>query len=73
MARINAIQSSVMPALRLRGSLNAVTPFEIASTPVRAVVPFAKACSSRNRRQALHLADVLDGGGSTTRPSVPVK
>ena len=38
------IQSSVIPALRLRGSLNAGMPFEIASTPVRAVVPLEKAC-----------------------------
>jgi hypothetical protein len=35
-ARIDAIQMSVMPALRLRGSLNAVIPFESASTPVSA-------------------------------------
>src|SRR6185503_854424 len=37
-ARIDAIQMRVMPALRLRGSLNAVIPFENASTPVSAVV-----------------------------------
>ena len=43
-----AIQSRVMPALRLRGSLNAVMPLEIASTPVRAVVPLENACRSRN-------------------------
>ena len=33
---MNAIQINVMPALRLRGSLNAVVPFDIASTPVKA-------------------------------------
>ncbi len=37
-----------MPALRLRGSLKAGMPFEIASTPVSAVVPLENACSSRN-------------------------
>ena len=41
------IQISVMPALRLRGSLKAVMPFEIASTPVSAVVPLANACRIR--------------------------
>jgi hypothetical protein len=33
----------VMPAFLLRGSLNAVMPLEMASTPVRAVVPLEKA------------------------------
>ena len=41
--RIPDIQSSVIPALRLRGSLNAGMPFEIASTPVSAVVPLENA------------------------------
>ena len=57
-ARMPAIQSSVIPALRLRGSLKAGMPFEIASTPVRAVVPLEKACSSRNRVIALHGVDL---------------
>ena len=46
------IHSRVMPALRLRGSLKAGMPFEIASTPVSAVVPLEKAWSSRNRPNA---------------------
>ena len=41
--RMMDIQISVIPALRLRGSLKAVIPFEMASTPVNAVVPFANA------------------------------
>jgi hypothetical protein len=44
------IQMSVMPAFLLRGSLNAGIPFEMASTPVSAVVPLAKACSRRSAR-----------------------
>ena len=68
-----AIQSSVMPALRLRGSLKAVMPFEIASTPVRAVVPLEKACRSRNTVTACVSPMWSIGGGSATRPSVPVQ
>ena len=66
------IQISVMPALRLRGSLKAVMPFEIASTPVSAVVPLEKACSSRKRPSA-RVGSISSGGGSATGCSVPVK
>ena len=68
------IQIKVMPALRLRGSLKAVMPFEMASTPVRAVVPLAKACKKQeggDRRE--RLGNLQFGGGSTTVPSVPVR
>ena len=40
---MTAIQTSVAPAFLLRGSLKAVIPLDIASTPVTAVVPLANA------------------------------
>ena len=64
------IQSSVIPALRLRGSLNAGMPFEIASTPVRAVVPLEKACSTRKSPIA-RVGSTSSGGGSGRAWSVP--
>ena len=63
---------SVMPALWLRGSLKAGMPLEIASTPVRAVVPFAKAWSSRKRVAAPSCRCTSNDGGSITWPSDPV-
>ncbi len=67
------IQIRVMPALRLRGSLKAVMPFEMASTPVSAVVPFANACRSKKGRNRPQLSQQYGAsGGSTTVPSVPV-
>jgi hypothetical protein len=42
--RIAPIATSVRRALRASGGRNAGTPLEIASTPVRAVQPAAKAC-----------------------------
>jgi hypothetical protein len=42
--RIAAITMRVIPAFRLRGSLKAVIPLDIASIPVRAAVPLEKAC-----------------------------
>ena len=39
----------VAAALRLRGSLNAVMPLLMASTPVSAVQPLEKACRIKNR------------------------
>ena len=71
--RINAIQIRVIPALRLRGSLKAVIPLEIASTPVSAAVPLEKAC---NRRNAV-IPDIASpkcstSGGSITSGSEPV-
>ena len=66
------IHSSVMPALRLRGSLKAGMPFEIASTPVSAVVPLENACSSRNSVTPPTCAASCSGGGSTTAPSEPM-
>ncbi len=47
------IQISVTPALWLRGFLNAVMPLEMASTPVRAVVPLEKAWRRRKRDTAV--------------------
>ncbi len=51
------IQIRVMPAFLLRGSLKAVMPFEMASTPVRAVVPLEKACSSKKGGHGLGRVD----------------
>ncbi len=65
------IHSSVMPALRLRGSLKAVMPLEMASTPVSAVVPLEKACSSRNSVTAWPSPWAKSGGGLLTWPSWP--
>jgi hypothetical protein len=59
--RIAAIQRSVIPALWLRGSLKAVIPLEMASMPVRAVVPFEKAWSRRNKVTAWRGAAVSRG------------
>ena len=56
-----AIHIRVMPALRLRGSLKAGMPFEIASTPVTAVVPLEKAWSSRNSPNA-RVVSISSGG-----------
>src|SRR3970040_1951168 len=67
------IQIRVIPALRLRGSRNAGIPFEIASTPVRAVVPWAKACRSRKGATTVNVPPTCISGGATTVPSVPVK
>ena len=63
----------VMPALRLRGSLKAVMPLEMASTPVSALVPLAKACRSRNSVTPRIVPTTSTGGGETTRPRVPTK
>ena len=56
--RIPDIHRSVIPALRLRGSLNAGMPFEIASTPVSAVVPLENAWRIRKRLIARDRLDV---------------
>ncbi len=66
------IQMRVMPALWLRGSLNAGMPLEMASTPVRAVVPLAKAWRSRKSVTAC-CGRTSRAGGSVTWPSVPVR
>ncbi len=50
--RMPDIHIRVTPAFRLRGSLKAGMPFEMASTPVTAVVPLENACSSRNSPNA---------------------
>jgi hypothetical protein len=42
--RIAAMTIKVIPAFRLRGSLKAVIPLDIASIPVKAAVPLEKAC-----------------------------
>ncbi len=43
------MMTSVVRAFFHAGSLNAGTPLEIASTPVTAAPPEAKACSTTNR------------------------
>ena len=70
--RMPAIHRSVIPALRLRGSLKAGMPFEIASTPVTAVVPLEKAWSSRNSPKA-RVVSISSGGASASGCSVPVQ
>ena len=81
--RMTDIQISVMPALRLRGSLKAGMPLEIASTPVRAVVPLEKARRIRNSDQRLRAVQHLHGrrvdhraqrarADSATRPTTTV-
>ena len=71
--RIAAIEIRVRPAFRLRGSLKAVMPLEIASTPVNAVVPLEKACSSKNGVMAAKVLMTLGSGGLTIGPNVPVR
>ena len=71
--RMTAMRTSVMPALRLRGSLKAVVPFEMASTPVRAVVPLENAWSNRNGVITARVRGTSNSAGLTTTPSVPVE
>ncbi|MPM66842.1 hypothetical protein SDC9_113754 [bioreactor metagenome] len=70
--RIPDIHKSVRPAFLLRGSLKAVIPLEMASTPVNEVVPFAKA---RNSKKAVSgwTSSFVTAGGSITVPNVPAK
>ncbi len=68
-----AIHIRVMPALRLRGSLNDMVPLEMASTPVNAVVPLENACKIKNRLNAWASCSISIGGGSITAPRVPVR
>src|SRR3990172_12656381 len=70
--RIADIQINVIPALRLRGSLKAGIPLEIASTPVNAVVPFEKACSSKNGVAKATEGCTMNSGGLVTRPRLPM-
>ena len=69
---ITAIATSVCPALRLSGGRKAGTPFDTASTPVRAVQPFENAVSSTNSGSI-----VVPGGSACsvigTGCSVPVR
>ena len=67
------IQSRVIPAFLLRGSRNAVIPFEMASIPVSAEVPLEKACSRRKGVTRPTAPPRLNAGGLTTTPSDPVK
>ena len=48
-ARIAAIQPSVVAAFRELGALNALTPFEIASVPVIADAAFGEAAQDAER------------------------
>ncbi len=70
--RMTAIQMRVVPAFLLRGSLKAVMPLEIASTPVRAVVPLANARRTRNSVTAGSVCTVSMERGDATAPSEPV-
>ena len=70
--RISAIQINVVPAFLLRGSLKAVMPFEMASTPVRAVVPLAKAFRIKKKVNGCSTVST-SCGGSIIGPKVPVK
>jgi hypothetical protein len=71
--RIRASQVRVMAAFRLRGSLKAVIPLEIASTPVRAVVPLENACRIRNKVIPDNCSPTCSSsGGLITVPREPV-
>ena len=59
--RMADIQIMVRPALWLRGSLNAVTPFEMHSTPVNAVVPLENALRMRNNVTGWATSNHLQG------------
>ena len=67
-ARMPAIQASVIAAFRDSGARKAGIPLEIASVPVMAVHPDEKARSTRNHVRA----SIAAGGGSVTGSSVPV-
>src|SRR3990172_4376577 len=67
-ARTADIQARVTPALWLLGSLKAVMPFEIASTPVSAVVPLEKAWRMRNTERLPSPRGGSSGGGGPARP-----
>jgi hypothetical protein len=57
--RMPLIQTIVAAALRLFGSLKAVMPFEIASTPVSAVQPLENARRIRKSASGPTLAAIL--------------
>ena len=65
------IQIKVIPAFLLRGSLKAVMPFEIASTPVKAVVPLANACRIKKGVIAESVLIASISGGLTVRRNLP--
>ena len=64
------IHISVVRALRHSGGLKAGTPFEIASTPVTAAPPEAKACRIRNRPIAPVVSATSGGMGSGCRSPI---
>ena len=82
-------RSSVVAALRLFGFLNAGTPLEMASTPVMAVQPLAKALSSSQKPADAAIGPAAGGGtmasgwppaitaftspSTSTRPRPPTK
>ena len=69
-ARMPTIAVSVHWAFLTRGSANAVTPLETASTPVMAVQPEAKARNSSHRLTPAVAAGA--GSGATTGCARPV-
>ncbi len=71
-ARMELIQMRVMPAFRLCGSLKAVIPFEMASTPVSAVQPLEKARRMRKRLNPL-VASIMAGLTPVTSGRPPVR
>ena len=67
---ITPIMVSVVAALRAFGFWNEGTPLLIASTPVSAVQPEAKARTSSNARRPARPVDVGYGSGPRWRPAV---
>ena len=59
--------SSVVAAFLLFGLRNAGTPFEIASTPVRAAQPDEKARASKNIRASVVIESPYPGAGTISR------
>ena len=61
--KIAAIHTKVCAALRLRGSWKAVMPLEMASTPVKAVVPLAEGMEEQEGGDGLRRVRHVQGGG----------
>ncbi len=65
------MMTSVWRAFFHDGSLNAGTPLEMASTPVTAAPPEAKACRTRNQPTALTPEASATCSGSSSMNSSP--
>ena len=66
--RITPSQASTMRAFFASGGLNAGTPSDTASTPVRAVHPWANARRRKNVVTACAPAGTRSGGGGSSQP-----